>query len=152
MRRFTHYSFRVTNGQRAAVCALMLAGTPFMESCRIAGVPYLRMKALLPPDWSQPSVRRAPRWRGQQLEDLAAAYADPALKIKTIAQLFGIQPSYLRRLAAMHGWPRRRKGGWGLPVSLRNMTHEQRGLYRKLRPVVGREAAQAAVFGEGRRA
>ena len=79
---------RITNGQRAAICGLILAGVGFKKSCRIVGASYPRMRTLIGPDWTKSR----------------------------------------------------------LPIRLRAMTKEQRRLYNKLIPVLGRNATLEQVF------
>lgn len=50
---------RVTNGQRAAVCGLILAGVPFVTACRVAGASRERVRPYIPDDWlKQPLPKR----------------------------------------------------------------------------------------------
>jgi hypothetical protein len=46
---------RVTNGHRAAVCGLILAGVSYGTACQIAAAPRERMRQYVPPDY-----RRSP--------------------------------------------------------------------------------------------
>lgn len=82
---------RVTNGHRAAVCGLLLAGVSFGDACQIAAAPRERMRQYIPADW-----RRSP-----------------------------------------------------MPVRVRQMTREQFAVYRKIVPVLGRNAAVAMALGNG---
>ncbi len=79
---------RVTNGHRAAVCGLLLAGVSFGDACQIAAAPRDRMRQYIPEDW-----RRAPT------------------------------------------------------VGVRSMTRQQFAIYRKIVPVLGRNAAVAMAMG-----
>lgn len=42
---------RVTTGQKAAVCGLILAGVSFTKACDIAGVGYQRVRPYVPDDY-----------------------------------------------------------------------------------------------------
>lgn len=42
---------RVTNGHRAAVCGLILAGVPFVAASRIVGVHHERIRPYIPDDF-----------------------------------------------------------------------------------------------------
>lgn len=50
---------RVANGQRAAICGLILAGVPFVAACRVAGASRKRVRPYIPDDWlKQPLPKR----------------------------------------------------------------------------------------------
>lgn len=137
---------RVTKAHRAAVCGLLLAGLPFIQSCKIVGVNHLRLKTYLPPDWGIRAGRRAHIWHGERLEELREAWCDPLQKTRTIANRFNLKLSSLYKLVTRHGWPRRPKGPERLPLGLRHMSATQRTAYRKIQAELGRDAAIAAVF------
>jgi hypothetical protein len=140
--------YRVTNAQRAAVCALVIAGQPFGPSCQIVDAPWRRMRELVPRDYSKPGNYKRPKWHGDLLKELEDAYRDRNLHVDTIAAMFGIQRRQIAHLAARHGWPRRKGSAKNrLPIPLREMPTKQLSRYRKLRRILGRTAAQQAVFG-----
>lgn len=97
---------RVTNGHRAAVCGLVIAGVALTEACKVAGVPYLAMLAVLPDRWHT-RVPRPYRWRGHELEELYESWMDPYQRAETIANRFGISPTRLRQIARKNDWPQR---------------------------------------------
>lgn len=140
---------RITNGMRAAVCGLMIAGVRYETACRIADAPEKSLRRLMPEGWHR--YKRSPyRWKGQELEDLRNAYDDWNLKVRTISELFGIAPTHLRKLRKIHGW-RVRPNTMRVcdPKAIANQPVEKQRLYEKLRPVVGREAALREVFRHG---
>lgn len=131
---------RVTNGHRAAVCGLMIAGLPYGDSCRIVGVPEKTLKKLLPPFWVI-YQRRPHRWKGDELQAIKEAYDDWSLKVETIAELYQTTAGTIRVLAKKHGWRRRPMGGKPNPNSTRNMSRAKYAVYRKVQPILGREVA-----------
>jgi hypothetical protein len=141
--------YRVTKAQCAAVCALVLAGQTFSGACAIVDAPWRYLREFVPRDWSK-NQRRPHKWRGDLLKEMEEAYRDPNLRVDTIAAMFGIGRRQVASLAAKHGWPRRRGVSNihpALPVPIRAMTTKQLTSYRKLRAVLGRSAAEQAVFG-----
>lgn len=139
---------RVTNGERAAVCALVIAGMPFVETCQMLGVPYRNVQAVLPRDWWHPRRRRPSRWSGDVLLALEDAYRQRALKLDTIAAMFNTSRRQIECLAQRHGWPKRTRGkGPPLPIPLAKLSPEDRNRFVKLRRIIGRSAAEKAVFG-----
>lgn len=138
---------RITNGQRAAVCALVIAGQPFVESCKVAGAPYRGLQAVLALDWWERQPRRR-RWFGEELRSLEESYRDTSLRLDTVAALFSTSRREVQYLATEHGWPRRQWGrGRRLPTSLSKMDAERRNRFVKLRRIIGRAAAEQAIFG-----
>lgn len=123
---------RITNGQRAAVCGLIIAGLTMTESCRIVGIPRNRFSELVPPNWHARS-RKPRRWRPEQLSALCADYHDPAQRTQTIADRYGVSVSQISKLAKIHGWTMRVPGNKPKPGSIRSMTPQQRTHYFKLR-------------------
>lgn len=136
---------RVTNGQRAAVCGLVIAGIAYTKACMIAGVPYRGLKATLPPDWHEWREGRR-RWKPHMLAELYEAWMDPNQKVETIATRYDLTFRAITQIAFREKWPRRR---WGTkrPTALRSMSKEQRRWYLKMQPVLGRDAALAEVWG-----
>lgn len=60
--------------------------------------------------------RGRPRlWVGEKLERLRLAYRSD-MKLWAVAQDFGISSGVISKIAARHGWPRRRRGRWNAPV------------------------------------
>lgn len=132
---------RVTNGHRAAVCGLIIAGLTMIEACRIAGVPRDVMPKYLPQGWHDRHRKRARRWRGEELESLREAYLDPTQKTTTIAARYGVHPSQITKLAHQHSWPVRPTGSARRPTSIRSMSPQQRTAYFKLRSIMPPAAA-----------
>lgn len=125
----------VTKGQRAAVCGLVLAGVHFVRACAIAGVAPAAMKAALPEIWGtkppqRPRARQYQSWRGTRLEELRLAYADHSIEVSEISARFGIDRTYLYRVAVNNGWPRRARRARVVTMAL---TPEQRKLFEKFR-------------------
>jgi len=135
---------RVTNGHRAAVCGLVIAGLSMTDACRIAGVPRDILPKYLPPGWhDRRSSRRTRRWKGDELAGLREAYCDLAQKTATIAARYGVHVSQINKLAKLHGWPRRLAGRTRKPNSIRSMSAQQRTVYFKLRTIMPPAAAAA---------
>jgi hypothetical protein len=135
---------RVTNGHRAAVCGLVIAGVSMTEACRIAGVPREVLPKYLPAGWhDRRSSRRTRRWKGEELAGLREAYCDLNQKTATIAARYDVHVSQIYRLAHLHGWPRRLPGGARKPNSIRSMSPKQRTVYFKLRTIMPPAAAAA---------
>lgn len=128
---------RVTNGHRAAVCGLIIAGLSMIEACRIAGVPRDVLPKYLPAGWhDRHSKRRARRWKGEELESLREAYCDPCQRTVTIAARYGVHVSQINNLARREGWPLRPPGKRRKPTGIRSMTPQQRTAYFKLRSIM----------------
>jgi len=117
---------RITNGQRACVAGLVIAGLSLGLSCKIAGAPYRYMLEHLPPGWHEKRMPRR-KWRGDRLDQLQRAYADRSLTVETVARLFRTDAGMVRQIARREGWQRRPQG---------MISNETRLLYRKLRPFV----------------
>lgn len=132
---------RVTNGHRAAVCGLVIAGMGMIDACEIVGAPYQLVKASLPPKWHK-RHRHPSRWRGDELAEMLAAFVDPAQKTRTIAARYGVSVDMIRKIAGRHGYKRPKRQPRS-PNSLRTMTPKQRTIYFKLRHIM--PAAQAAI-------
>ena len=144
---------RITNGERAAICGLVIAGQPFIRTCRMLGVPYKAMLDLLPDDWRGRQLSPAwnKRWKGPLLKELEAAWCDFSIPTRTLVEIFKTSRDNLRRLARENDWPRRPIGGKKpLPVPVSKMEPDMAKRYRKLARVVGRTAAERAVFGGAR--
>jgi len=135
---------RVTNGHRAAVCGLVIAGVSMTDACRIAGVPRDVLPKFLPAGWhDRRSSRRTRRWKGEELAGLREAYCDPNQKTATIAARYGVHVSQINKLAQQHGWPRRLPGKARKANSIRSMSPQQRTAYFKLRTIMPPAAAAA---------
>ena len=132
--------------QVALVCGLMLAGQPFVESCRIARVGHKTMRRSLPAGWTGRKNVRG-KWRGARLEALAADYRVHSMSEQTICERHTVSPLSLKKLAQKHRWPRRPHKKWGV---VSNMSPERQRLYAKLRIHMGiaeaRKSALAAVI------
>lgn len=102
---------RVTNGQRAAVCGLVIAGLPMEAACRILGVPYAAMVALLPHDWATMTTRL---WSVADLADMRARWLAGETS-GAIGKRHGVKHWTVRRIAAAEGWPMRRPPRRRLP-------------------------------------
>lgn len=140
---------RITKAQRAAVCALVLVGIGFVKSCRIAGVPDRSLRALLPKDWWGRHGSSPTKFRGDALLAIKSAYLDRSIRLADIATAYGINHRHVTLLAHRHNWPRRPRGkGAQLPIALTKITPETRNRYRKLQRIIGRSAAEQAVFGK----
>lgn len=78
-------SIRVMKGQKAAMYGLMLAGIPYLVSCKIVGVHHERMQPYVARDWRRGRhpipLKELPRYQRKAYEMLrnelgpAAAYA-----------------------------------------------------------------------------
>ena len=77
---------RITNGQRAAVAGLVIAGLTMEEACKVAGSPIRLMQAHLPPNWHRHRAR-ARKWKGDRLTALKRAYCDRSFTVAAIARL-----------------------------------------------------------------
>ncbi len=133
---------RITNGHRAAVCGLVIAGLSMTEACKIVGVPRDMYLSWLPPGWHKPKPRPS-RWFGERLEALREAYLDPNQKTRTIAARYDVHVSFITHMARKHGWPLRQVGNVRKPNSIRSMTAKQRTIYFKLRHIMPRTSAAA---------
>lgn len=124
---------RITNGHRAAVCGLVIAGLPMIESCRIVGAPYLAVVGVLPKGWHVRG-RRPSRWTGDLIDELREAWFDPAQRVFTIASRYGVTTKAIQLVARKQGWPRRRR--WRIEApgpAFRDLSADQRRVYFKLR-------------------
>jgi hypothetical protein len=138
---------RVTNGHRAAVCGLIIAGLSMIEACRIAGVPRDLLPKYLPPGWHYRYRKPARRWKGEELESLREAYCDHSQRTVTIAARYGVHVSQINQLAKRHGWPPRPPGRKPKANSIRSMSPQQRTAYFKLRSIMPPAEAAARVCG-----
>ncbi len=121
--------FRVTNGHRAAICGLMLAGLTFREACSVVGAPVNSMRELIGPDWRGRIVRPR-KWKGDLLKDLEEMYREPSWTLKRIGALLGISPANICKMAIENGWPPRLRS---TPRLLPPMTARQRLDYEKIK-------------------
>jgi hypothetical protein len=138
---------RTTNAHRAAVCALVLVGVPYMKACRIVGVPYRALHSVLGRDWWGRQACRPKVWRGEKLMAVRSAYLS-TMPMKDIERGYGISRRHLVTLAHKHGWRIRARGkGAALPKALLKLSDADRSRYTKLRRILGRSAAEQAVFG-----
>ncbi len=137
---------RAEGWQIALVCGLILAGQPFVESCRIARVGHKTMKRSVPGDWTGRQNVRG-KWRGKRLEALADDYRVHSLTEQAICERHTVSALSLKKLAQKYRWPKRPHKKWGV---VSNMSPERQRLYAKLRIHLGiaeaRKTAMAAVF------
>ncbi len=133
---------RITNGQRAAVCGLVIAGVSMTQACLIVGAPRALYLKYLPPKWHKQKPRPS-IWFGERLDDLRDAYMDPSQRTRTIAQRYGVHVSFITHMARKHGWPVRLPANVKKPNSIRTMTPQQRTIYFKLRHIMPRASAVA---------
>ena len=121
---------RITNGQRAAFCGLMIAGLAFRDAAAVADVSQQLIHGFLPDGWldGSPPVRRYASWKGAKLEELRVAYADTTISGVEVAARFGMHREYLFRLAAKKGFSRARS-----PAFVAALPADQRRTYEKLR-------------------
>lgn len=120
---------RVTNAHRACACALVIAGLPLTQACKIAGVPYLLMRELLPRGWHKRG-RRPSRWRGAEVEELRRDWFDPRQRTKTIASRFGVTVDSIRIVAKRNKWGP--KARWITPRCKTEKPHLHQRLARAL--------------------
>ena len=121
----------ITNGQRAAVCALILAGIPFTRACDIVSANHTAMRQHIPKDWRERTTTKR-RWKGDALIELKEAWDDPAQRTVTIAERYGVTASQIHNLAVREGWRMRSTGPAPNPSSLRQQPREKFLYYRKL--------------------
>lgn len=138
---------RVTNGQRACVCGLVIAGVTMKAACRVAGVPQRTLREFLPPWWGGHKggpAGRPRKWKDADLAAMKLAWL-AGEGSRSIGLRFGLHESAVRRIAQREGWPKRRAGRVVTAdhVPVRMMKPAQRHLYNKLRSVLPREQAYA---------
>lgn len=95
---------RITNGHRAAVCGLILAGVSVIASCKIVGAPYLQMKKFLPKDWQERVTPRT-KWTHAKLVAMRRDYANPNMQRWQIAIRHHTTVAMVQYLARREGWP-----------------------------------------------
>lgn len=100
---------RVTNGQRAAVCGLVLAGVPYGYACFIVGIHPNMMARYVGADWRR-KLLAPTRWTRDKLDELEEVWRDRSIKTETICELFKLTASRLGQIAKQHGFPLRRRG------------------------------------------
>lgn len=140
-------TYRITNGQRAGFCGLMIAGLRYADACAVVDVSQQLIQDVLPERWlaGPPPARRYKSWKGERLEQIRLAYADPNQSARNIADRFNLPLAYLYRLVRLHDWPRRiHKGRVPGTRLIDTLTSDQRRIYNKLRNNgIGRPAAYA---------
>jgi hypothetical protein len=143
--------YRLTNGHRAAVCGLALAGISLTQACEIVGVPYQQMRDLLGP-WYDKRKQSRPKWNVALVSELREDWFDTSQKLKTIAARYDTTPRQLNLIAEREGWPRhlRKHGPPRAKTSFLSMTGEKRIRYWKLARVLGHKSAIAIVAEEYR--
>jgi hypothetical protein len=92
-------TYRITNGQRAGFCGLMIAGLRYADACAVVDVSQQLMQEVLPERWlaGPPPARRYKSWKGERLEQIRLAYADPNQSARNIADRFNLPLAYLYR-------------------------------------------------------
>jgi hypothetical protein len=97
---------RITNGHRAAVCGLMLAGVPLMKASAIVGAPFESLKLYLPLDWRE---RISPRtkWTHAKLVALRKDYTNQQMVLLQVAIRHRTTVHMVQYLARREGWPYR---------------------------------------------
>ncbi len=139
---------RVTNGHRAAVCGLVIAGVGLMEAAAIAGVGYKLLKATLPEGWHTPRLGRRPKWTPEKLAAVRKAWNDDAPLWQSAIRL-RMTVAMMKFLARRERWPRREPGRRPRstrPDCVANMPADKRNLYLKLRREVPRSEALREVM------
>jgi hypothetical protein len=142
---------RITNGQRGAVCGLILVGIPYTHAVKIVGAPYRSMKVLLPTDWTDTKIITRRRWTIDALKELHEAWMDPNQKLATIAARYGISHRMVSYLAHREGWvdgKQRKRERYRKPDRIQRLSPEKRAWYRKMVPVIGRDAALREAWGK----
>lgn len=141
--------YRTTNGHRAAVCGLVIAGLSLTQACEIVGVPYQQMRDLLGP-WHDKRKQHRPKWNVALVNELREDWFDTSQKLKTIAARYDTTPRQLNLIAMREGWPRhlRKHGPPRSATSILSLTPEKRRRFWKLARVLGRESAVSIVAGE----
>lgn len=140
--------YRLTNGQRAAVCGLQIAGVSLTQACEIVGVPYQGMRDLLGPWHTKMHTR--PKWKGYLVAEVHEAWRDSKQKAVTIAARYGTSTRQLSLLAGREGWGKRKPGPPRGKHSFLSMTPEKRLRYWKLARVLGHKSATSIVAEEFR--
>lgn len=108
---------RITNGHRAAICGLILAGVGMLDACKIAGAPYLQAKKSLPDGWHTPRLGRRPIWTREKLKPVRKAWNSEtplwqsAIYLRTTVAM-------MKFLARREGWPKRWPGPRGAAIRL----------------------------------
>ncbi len=132
---------RVSNGQRATVCGLVLVGVPFPEACSIAGVRSGVMTPYVGKDWTV-RTQRPSRWTLDQVEALAEVWRDPNIKVAQIAASFGVCVEQIWRVATKHNLGHRPTWKAVNPRSVAQQPKETRLRYRRKRNVYGAARAR----------
>lgn len=135
---------RVTNGCRAAVCALVIAGIRYRAACAILGVPTAEMRRHLPEDWYGKAPARLiddDEWRRVRV-----AYEAGREPVDELCKRFGISFKTMYRHAQAAGWKLRRVGRRRNPAAVAHLPRSKRLAYRRMRGAgKSREAALAEI-------
>jgi hypothetical protein len=137
---------RLTNGHRAAVCGLQIAGLSLTQACQIVGIPYKQMRDHLGGWHKKKHAKR--RWKGELLDEVREAWCDRTQKVATIAERFQTTPRQLTLLANREDWPKRKRGPARGKHSVLSMDADKRRRFWKLARVLGRSAAITAMGAE----
>lgn len=141
---------RITVGQKAAICGLMLASVPLVTACLIVDASYLQVREYIPADFRTLRGRRPKpkKWHNRLLEEVAAVYRDNNIPLATICELYGVSPRGLYYQAVAHGWPKRRRGP--RPMGKRALTRKEHTYLRACRKDgMSKEAALQEIFSHG---
>lgn len=129
---------RITRGQQAAVCGLILAGLTLSKAAEVVGASYDTLRAYIPDSFASRGRRGGRRWKGDALDDLKEVYDNRTLTLERIGELFGTTASNVREIAKRNGWAKRR---WVPPVRIRDLPRKQQTAYWKIRPLLGGQRA-----------
>lgn len=143
---------RITNGQRAAVAGLIIAGIGLRKACRIVDAPMMRMYDLLPARFCRITVPK--RGGGTFFKGLTEADREeirrlwPISTISQIASRYDVDYTVIKRAAVRLGLPpKRHRRRPKSPYGVRQMNRAQRSRYVHVRKAYGRAVALMAVFG-----
>ena len=96
---------RVTVGEKAAVCGLLLAGIPYYKVCEIVGRGRKVLRAYIPADLratpGRPQIDLETRLKARRL------YEGSRLKVAAIAYETGLNERSILNLSKHDGWTKR---------------------------------------------
>jgi hypothetical protein len=135
---------RVTNGHRACVAGLVIAGVGLLQAAAIAGVSYRHVKASLPAGWHTPRLGVRVKWTPERLKPVRKAWNSDvplwqsAIRLRTTVAM-------MKYLARREKWPKRPRAP-RRPTSIGGMSPEMKRLYIKLRRELPRSEALREVL------